>query len=75
VSADLWLMLLVVAVNALMFHALPQLSRPDILFSVTVPGAFASSGEAAAIVRRYRTVVWLSTLVLVGLMVAFRIRD
>ena len=74
-SAELWLMLLVVAVNALMFHALPRLSRPDILFSVTVPGAFASSGEAAAIVRRYRTVVWLSTLVLVGMMMALSARD
>ena len=74
-SADLWLMLLVVAVNALMFHALPRLSRPDILFSVTVPGAFASSGEAAAVVRRYRTVVWLSTLVLVSVMMASPARD
>lgn len=74
-SADLWLMLLVVGVNALMFHALPRLSRPDILFSVTVPGAFASSGEATAVVRRYRTVVWLSTLVLVGVMVASPARD
>ena len=68
-------MLLVVAVNALMFHALPRLSRPDILFSVTVPGAFASSGEAAAVVRRYRTVVWLSTLVLVSVMMASPARD
>jgi uncharacterized membrane protein len=75
VSADLWLMLLVVAVNTLMFHALPRLSRPDILFSVTVPDAFASSGEAAAVVRRYRTVVWLSTLVLVGVLVASPARD
>ncbi|HKY20337.1 MAG TPA: DUF5808 domain-containing protein [Vicinamibacterales bacterium] len=74
-SADLWLMLLVVAVNALMFHALPRLSRPDILFSVTVPGVFASSGDAAAIVRRYRTVVWLSTLVLVGVLLALPARD
>lgn len=74
-SADLWLMLLVVAVNTLLFHALPRLSRPDILFSVTVPGAFASSAESAAIVHRYRTVVWLSTLVLVGVMMALPARD
>jgi uncharacterized membrane protein len=74
-SADLFLMLVVVAVNALMFHALPRLSRPDILFSVTVPGAFTSSGEAAAVVRRYRTVVWLSTLVFVGVMMALPARD
>ena len=69
-TAELWLMLLVVAVNALMFHALPRLSRPDILFAVTVPGAFASSGDAAAVVRRYRAVVWLSTLVVAGVLVA-----
>jgi uncharacterized membrane protein len=74
-SADLWLMLLVAAVNALMFHALPRLSRPDILFAVTVPGAFASSRDAASVVRRYRTVVWLSTLVLVGVMMALPTRD
>ena len=74
-SADLWLMLLVVAVNALMFHALPRLSRPDILFSVTVRDAFASSGEAAAVVRRYRTVVWLSTLVFAAAMMGLPARD
>ena len=44
-SADLWLMLLVVAVNALMFHALRRLSRPDILFSVTVPGALRRAAK------------------------------
>jgi uncharacterized membrane protein len=74
-SADLWLMLVVVGVNALVFHALPRLSRPDILFSVTVPDAFASSGVAAAVVRRYRTVVWLSALVLAGVMTALPARN
>lgn len=69
-NAALWMMSLVVVVNSLMFHALPRLSRPDILFAVTVPGAFASSPEAAGIVRRYRTVVWLSTVVFVTAMPA-----
>src|SRR5688572_11045803 len=68
-------MLLVVAVNALLFHALPRLSRPDILFSVTVPAAFASSREAAAIVRRYRTVVWLSALVFLSGVMAWPAGD
>ena len=70
-SAELWPMWLVVVVNTLLFHALPRLSRPDILFAVTVPDAFASSGDAAAIVRKYRTVVWLSALVSMGVMTAW----
>ena len=32
-----WAMMLVVTVNAILFHAMPRFSRPDILFAVTVP--------------------------------------
>src|SRR4029078_8030275 len=35
-----WAMMLIVTVHALMFHAMPRFSRPDILFAVTVPAAF-----------------------------------
>jgi hypothetical protein len=52
-----WSMMLVVAVNAILFHAMPRFSRPDILFAVTVPEAFAA-GAGRALVSRYRAIVW-----------------
>jgi len=52
-----WAMMLVVTVNAILFHAMPRVSRPDILFAVTVPEAFAV-GAGRTLVSRYRAVVW-----------------
>jgi uncharacterized membrane protein len=49
--------MLVVAVNAIFFHAMPRFSRRDILFAVTVPEAFAT-GEGRTLVARYRAIVW-----------------
>jgi uncharacterized membrane protein len=49
--------MLVVSVNAILFHAMPRFSRPDILFAVTVPEVFAA-GAGRAIVARYRVIVW-----------------
>jgi uncharacterized membrane protein len=50
-------MMLVVSVNAILFHAMPRFSRPDILFAVTVPEAFAT-GAGRTLVARYRAIVW-----------------
>jgi len=50
-------MTLVVMVNAILFHALPRFSRPDILFAVTVPDAFVA-GAGRTLVSRYRAIVW-----------------
>jgi hypothetical protein len=50
-------MMLVVTVNAILFHAMPRFSRPDILFAVTVPDAFVA-GEGRMLVFRYRAIVW-----------------
>jgi uncharacterized membrane protein len=50
-------MMLVVTVNAIFFHAMPRVSRPDILFAVTVPEAFAV-GAGRTLVSRYRAIVW-----------------
>jgi uncharacterized membrane protein len=50
-------MMLVVAVNAILFHAMPRVSRPDILFAVTVPDAFVA-GDGRALVFHYRAIVW-----------------
>jgi uncharacterized membrane protein len=52
-----WTMMLFVTVNAIFFHAMPRFSRPDILFAVTVPDAFAA-GDGRALVFRYRVIVW-----------------
>ena len=52
-----WSIMLVVTVNAILFHAMPRVSRPDILFAVTVPEAFAV-GAGRTLVSRYRAIVW-----------------
>ena len=53
-----WFVMLVVAVQAIAFHVMPRLSRPDILFAVTVSDAFVA-GEGRRLVSRYRTIVWI----------------
>ena len=52
-----WALMLVVTVNAILFHAMPRFSRPDILFAVTVPEAFVA-GAGRRLVSRYRAIVW-----------------
>jgi uncharacterized membrane protein len=49
--------MLVVTVNAILFHAMPRFSRPDILFAVTVSDAFVA-GAGRRLVSRYRAIVW-----------------
>ena len=51
-------LMLVVTVNALVFHFMPRFSRPDILFGVTVSEAFVA-GAGRTLVSRYRTMVWV----------------
>src|SRR6185295_11320803 len=57
-TSTLWTMMLMVTVNALLFHFMPRFSRPDILFAVTVPEAFVA-GAGRIIVSRYRAMVWI----------------
>jgi len=56
-TSNPWAMMLVITVHALLFHATPRFSRPDILFAVTVSDAFAS-GAGRMLVARYRAIVW-----------------
>ena len=56
-TAIAWAMTLGIAIQAALFHAMPRFSRPDILFAVTVPEAFASGG-GRALVAQYRAIVW-----------------
>lgn len=48
---------------AISFHKIPNWTRPDIFFSVTVPPQFRATPEARSILRSYRIQVWLATLV------------
>jgi uncharacterized membrane protein len=50
-------MMLMVMFHAVLFHAMPRFSRPDILFAVTVSDAFAA-GDGRRILTRYRIIVW-----------------
>jgi uncharacterized membrane protein len=52
-----WVMMLIVTMHAILFHAMPRFSRPDILFAVTVPEAFVA-GAGRTLVSRYRAIVW-----------------
>jgi uncharacterized membrane protein len=52
-----WATVLMVTVHAIFFHVMPRISRPDILFAVTVPEAFAA-GAGRTLVSRYRAIVW-----------------
>jgi uncharacterized membrane protein len=56
-TSNTWAMMLGITMQALIFHAMPRFSRPDILFAVTVPEAFAS-GAGRTLVARYRAIVW-----------------
>jgi uncharacterized membrane protein len=57
-TSAFWFVMLVVAVHAIAFHVMPRLSRPDILFAVTVSDAFVA-GEGRRLIFRYRTIVWI----------------
>jgi uncharacterized membrane protein len=46
-----------------LFHKIPDWTRPDIFFSVTVSPDFRATPEARSILRNYRAQVWLATLV------------
>jgi uncharacterized membrane protein len=70
-----WVTTLVVAGNAIYWHAMPRYSRPDILFAVTVPETFAA-GAGRALVARYRAIVWsgAAAAIAVGLLLAMFLR-
>jgi len=55
---------------AILFHFLPQITRRDIFFAVTVDPDFRKSPEARRIVRRFRTAVWLHSFVAIGIVFA-----
>jgi uncharacterized membrane protein len=65
-TTDLFIAGLVLLI-AIMFHFLPNATRRDIFFSVTVDPAYRATLEARRAVRRYRVAIWIHTLVALGL--------
>jgi len=63
-------MLLPIALVAILFHLLPNLTRRDIFFAVTVVPAFRQSAEARDIVRGFRAAVWIQSVVAVAVVFA-----
>lgn len=61
---------------AVFFHYLPEITRPDIFFAVTVPPSFRDTPEAQRIVRRFRIGVWVHSLIgLAGVVVGLGVRS
>jgi uncharacterized membrane protein len=63
------LVLLLIPMGGL-FHIIPVFTRPDLFFAVTVAPEFRRSSDAQRILRRYRAMVWMATLVASWLVVA-----
>ena len=55
---------------AVLFHCLPQVTRQDIFFSVTVDPAFRASDEARRIVRQFRAAIWTVAAIALAIDVA-----
>jgi uncharacterized membrane protein len=55
---------------AIVFHLLPNLTRRDIFFAVTVDQAFRKSAEARNIIRRFRLAIWIHTAIALAILFA-----
>jgi len=55
------------AVIAVVYHLMPGLTRPEVYFAVTVPARFRAQPEALGALKRYRSWVWLHTVIAAGL--------
>lgn len=62
-SISIFIVILVMSVFA---HFLPQFTRPDLFFGVTVDPSFRNTDEARRILHHYRVAVWVSALVAGG---------
>jgi len=53
-----------------LFHFVPVLTRPDLFFAVTVAPGFRRGGDARWILGKYRAIIWIATLMAIGLELA-----
>jgi uncharacterized membrane protein len=58
--SSVWFCAILALISAL-GHLMPQLTRPDLFFGVTVARSFRSSPPALRILRRYRIALWSIT--------------
>lgn len=49
-------------------HSLPEWTRPDVFFAVTVDPAFRRSGAGRRILWQYRIILWVTTTASIGLL-------
>jgi uncharacterized membrane protein len=73
-TSAFWTLMLIVTVNALVFHFMPRFSRPDILFGVTVSEAFVA-GAGRTLVSRYRAIVWVNAAVTIAIGLLLRVSE
>jgi uncharacterized membrane protein len=52
---------------AVLFHCLPDITRRDIFFAVTVDPAFRASAEARRILRQFRIAMWANSIVAIAI--------
>jgi len=53
-----------------LLHIIPNLTRPDLFFAVTVPPGFRLSNDGRRILMRYRGIVWGSILIAIAAVLA-----
>jgi len=61
-STQTMLLLPLLLVIGGLYHIVPVLTRPDLFFAVTVAPEFRGSADARRILGKYRTRVWIATL-------------
>ncbi|HXW55218.1 MAG TPA: DUF5808 domain-containing protein [Candidatus Cybelea sp.] len=59
----------------LMFHFLPQITRRDLFFAVTIDPAFRNSSDARRVVRQFRMAVWIHSLIAIAMLVVGVVSD
>jgi uncharacterized membrane protein len=49
-----------------LFSIVPALTRPDLFFAVTVAPEFRKTSEARRLLRRFRVIIWIGTIIAVA---------
>jgi len=65
-----WFLAAVILLVAVLFHRLPEITRPDIFFAVTVNPDFRASGDARHVLGQFRIALWIQTAIAVAIVFA-----
>jgi uncharacterized membrane protein len=52
---------------AVLFHRLPNVTRHDLFFAITIDPAFRASDEARRILRQFRIAIWANSIIAIGI--------